>query len=169
MLKPVVIIVLMLISNLARADFEIKGVEVDKPANCAHINSLELRKGTFSDPCSARKKNWFTTISFLNGQSNMMITQSPDGIVLSVVVSDFDFNLALASLTDKFGKPEIANSTIQNRMGAKFDQTEAIWREGEKSLSLTRHGIEIGKPVLILSGNESSKEIKNSVKPSSNL
>ena len=169
MKKLTLILIAITASKLAKADLDIKGIEVDKPANCQYISSLEVRQGTFVDSCSAKRKNWMSRISFLNGQSDIFFTQTSEGVIQSVLVSSFDFNFALTSLEAKFGKPEILNTAIQNRMGAKFDQVEAIWRDGEKTLSLSRHGVEIGKPVLILSGAESSKEIKSKNKPSTNL
>lgn len=169
MTKLFAALLLFSICSLARADLEIKGIEVDKPANCAHIAGLEQRKGTFLDSCNAKRKSWFTRISFLDGQTDMWVTQSLDGIVLTVALSGFDFDLAFTSLTSKFGKPEILNSTIQNRMGAKFDQIDATWRDGEKLLQLSKHGTEIGKSFLVLKGSESTKEFKDKTKPSNNL
>ncbi len=169
MKKIVLLFIALTVCALARAELSIKGIEVDLPANCQHINSLETRKGTFADPCTAKNINWMSRISFLNGQSDLFITQTKEGIIQSVLLSNFDFDLALTSLEAKYGKPETLNSVIQNRMGAKFDQTEVIWRDGEKKLSLSKHGIEIGKSVLILTGTESANALKNKNKPSTNL
>lgn len=153
----------------AYADLEIKGITVDAPADCTLINSMETRAGTFYAACIKKSPQWFTSISFLDGLSDMNITQTPMGMIKSITVTNFNFDKALSSLEAKFGPSKIERSTIQNRMGASFDQVEARWVDGEKHLVLVKHGSQVNKPMLVLYGVEHAIDTKIKQGPSSNL
>jgi hypothetical protein len=153
---------------------EIKGVEVDAPADCLYIRSLEQRPGKFFEACEARKEYWITEVSFLTGRSPMIVKQDPSGVVTSVYVSGFIFQEALDALTIKFGEPSIETSLIQNRLGATFEQKEARWLRGEKSLVLKRHSSRLDSPSLMLSGRllgqqATEKRIERATKGADNI
>lgn len=138
--------------------FEIKGIYVDKPVNCDQIKAVGYTVGSFSGACERGDRIWPVNASFLDGKSVVMITQSEDRIVMSVQVRNFPFTDALDALSVKYGKPSIKNSVIQNRMGASFEQIEATWKDGAEELYLAKHGSELNKPILILTGSESGRD-----------
>ena len=152
----VLLFALLLAATPARA-LDIKGLEVDKPVNCAQINALEIRQGTLAPSCENGMERWFKEISFLSGKANMSLMQSPERVLLHVLVINFKFDEALDALTLKWGKPRIETSVIQNRAGASFDQVEATWTDGEITLRLRRHGNRIDNPTLSLIGAEAIK------------
>lgn len=162
MYKLIMISAFLFSTNLYALD--IKGLEVDKPVDCVFIKSLETRSGTFYPACEEGKERWFVEVSFLSGKTQLMIKQSPDKILESIYTSGFDFNEGLNSLTVKFGEPKIRKSVIQNRMGATFDQIEAIWVEGKTVLSLLKHSSTIGKASLMLTGEKAVSEFEKSIK-----
>lgn len=136
---------------------DIKGIEVDKPVNCEQIKALETRTGTFARSCENGSDKWIVQISFLSGTANMWLQQSPERILLSVHLSKFNFEEALEALSMKWGQPEIRKSTVQNRMGATFEQVEAIWKDGSVKIQLSKHGPELDKPSLFMMGEEGMK------------
>lgn len=153
---------------------DIKGLEVDKPVDCEQINALEIRSGKFAQSCENGMDSWYKEISFLSGKASMQLSQSPERTLLSVLLSNFNFNEALDALTLKWGTPHIEKSIIQNRAGASFDQVEATWLDGKKRLILTKHGSRIDKPSLILIGEEAikaqqKKTIDNAVRNQGNI
>lgn len=144
---------LLCIASQAAA-LDIKGIQVDQPADCAFIQGLETRRGTFAQACENKKSIWLTEISFLQGSATMLVHQSAEGIVLAVQVLKFDFSDALDALTLKYGPPKLKRSTVQNRMGASFDQLEATWKDGDRTLYLQRHGSTVDAPVIFLTGKQ---------------
>lgn len=148
---------------------ELKGIEVDKKADCEHINSLEIRKGEFYDACKNRTEEFIQKISFLDDDAWMALKQTKKGIVELIQVTNFDFEKALVSLKAKYGEPEINKNTVQNPYGATFDQVTAIWKEGEELLILKKHSGEINHPSLTLHGKTLKKESKKQMEPSSDI
>jgi hypothetical protein len=160
---------LMSISFSAFAGLDIKGIEVDKKADCAYIKSLDIRKGTFAESCKNMMPTWYHEISFLDSKAEMTVSQNSSGMITTIAVYKFNFEKALNSLENKFGKSEITKSIIQNRFGAEFEQVEATWRDGNIILSLKKHGGKVDEPVLILYGQEFIKNNKNKNAPSSDI
>jgi hypothetical protein len=159
---------LLTITSLKALAFDIKGIEVDKPTDCARIKSLEIRQGTFFPACENGRDKWFVQISFLSGKAEMALHQSPDRILLSILISNFNFNEALDALSGKWGSPQIIKSTVQNRYGASFEQIEATWRDGDAIMKLHKHSARIDSPSLFIIGKEglsaSQKEAEEIVK-----
>jgi len=151
-------------SGLA-ASLDIKGLKVDQAVDCVAIKALETRTGTFSDACNNGRTEWYTETDFLNGKAMLRLTQSADRTLLSVSVgeaSSFDFEVAMDALTIKFGTPlSTTKSSIQNRMGASFEQMEAIWIDGDQRIILRRHGTSIGRPSLIYFGKRAGDDVNN--------
>jgi len=169
MVRKIISFFLISIPFSAFAGLNIKGIEVDKKADCAYIKSLEIRKGTFAESCKNMMPTWYHEISFLDSKAEIAISQNTSGIITYVAVYKFNFEMALNSLENKFGKSKITKSIIQNRFGAEFEQVEATWRDGNIILSLKKHGGKVDEPVLVLYGHEfiKSDKIKNS--PSSDI
>jgi hypothetical protein len=46
-------------------------------------------------------------------------------------------------------------------MGASFDQLEATWTEGDKTLSIRRHGGKVNSPRLLFKGSRAIEDFKN--------
>jgi hypothetical protein len=143
---------------------DIKGLKVDQPVDCAAIMALETRSGTFSDACGTGQPYWYTETIFLNGRTMLRLAQSQDRILTSVTVGatgTFNFNEVLDALTLKYGQPtSIVSSVVRNRMGANFDQTIAKWADGPETITLSRHGLAIGKPLLVYTGQRAGEEAK---------
>lgn len=156
---PALPLALLLAPSPAMA-LDIKGLEVDKPVNCAQINALEIRSGSFAPACENGLDRWYKEVSFLGGKASMTLMQSPERILLRVLVLGFKFDEALDALTLKWGAPHIETSVIQNRAGASFEQVEAIWNDGSITLRLERHGSRIDNPTLSLIGAEAIKAMR---------
>lgn len=141
---------------------ELKGLRVDQQVDCAAVKVLETRTGTFSDACNNGRPEWYVETNFLSGKAMLRLTQSADRTLLTISigeVSTFNFEEALDALTVKFSSPQsVVKSTIQNRMGASFDQVEAIWIEGDEKLVLRKHGASIGRPWLMYMGKRAGEE-----------
>jgi hypothetical protein len=151
-------IVLALIAPVISAQtLEIKGVEVDKPIDCAYIRSLEQRPGTFAPSCENGFNGFATDVSFLDGQARMYTYQA-GGHVTALLVTQvsngktLEFQSALDALQVKFGKPVVERTVIKNRAGAEFEQVLATWVSGDVRLELKKHGGRIDSPSLWLSG-----------------
>lgn len=127
---------------------EIKGISVNEKADCERIRQLELRPGTFAKSCESLVPMWMHQVAFLRGEATLGVKQQGDGVVTAVLVSHFDFDEALEAFTLKYGKPKLSVSTIQNRMGAKFEQVSAVWEDETSILMLKRHGAKIDEPSL---------------------
>jgi hypothetical protein len=156
-------------SSAAYAQLEIKGIQVDKVADCAYIASLEVRSGKFMNGCERQTPQFLTKVSFLDKTADMWVMLTPTGLVKLIRVSDFDFDKALTSLSAKYGDGKVEKSTIQNRMGATFEQISVVWNDGSAMLRLSKHGARIGEPTIMLVGEEWTKEAKEKSKPSTNL
>jgi hypothetical protein len=143
---------------------DIKGLKVDQPVDCVAIKAMEMRSGTFADTCTAGGSPWYTETQFLNGKAMMRLSQSPEKALLSVAIGDygsFNFNDALDALTVKFGPPtSLEKSTIQNRMGASFDQIEATWVDGDEKIVLSKHGTTINRPFLMYYGKKAGENLE---------
>lgn len=69
------------------------------------------------------------------------------------------YDAVSAALTERHGKPASSRtSTVQNRMGAKFDQEERIWREGEARLMARRRSSMIDQMEVSLSTESVMRE-----------
>jgi hypothetical protein len=90
-------------------------------------------------PCMYMKprdgESWRTPIEAMNTLADAPVKSWTiffrDDKVSSVLVSlpTLKFDQVSAALAEKYGKPEFdEKSTVQNRMGASFDQHEMIWK-----------------------------------------
>ncbi len=168
-LRIALVIMSMIFSSAAFAQLEIKGIQVDKAADCQYIASLEVRSGKFMNSCERNSPEFFKKVSFLDKTADMWVMLTPTGLVKALSVSNFEFDKAFSSLSAKFGEGKVEKSTIQNRMGAKFEQTTVIWIDGAVTLKLSKHGARINEPSLMLVGEEWLKESNEKSKPSTNL
>lgn len=161
--KHAVVALVLAVTSGAAVCLDIKGLKVDKPVNCEAVKALETRTGTFLDACNNGRAEWYTETDFLNGKAMLRLTQSLDRTLLSVSVGEsgsFNFETALDALTIKFGAPQSSEkSSIQNRMGASFEQMEAIWVDDDERIVLRKHGTSIGRPSLIYFGKRAAEEV----------
>lgn len=159
MIKTIALLALALVlAGAHAAEFEIKGIKVDVPADCVQVKALEVRPALAIEECQPGRALSRADISFLDGTSSLFIKQTGEGIVAAVAVRRFDFDAALDALTVKFGAPSIERSTIQNRMGATFTQEVATWKQGKQVLQLTRHASKLDEPSLMLTGEAALKD-----------
>ena len=69
-----------------------------------------------------------------------------------VTQSSSDYERVVAALTERWGKPASAkSSTVQNRMGATFDQMETEWRVDGSVLLAKKRGTTVDEMGLYLS------------------
>jgi hypothetical protein len=73
---------------------------------------------------------------------------------LATVTGDFDpniFDTLEEAFVSKYGKPHRAeNSTVQNRMGAMFQQRELTWSGDVFTIFLHRYGGEVTEGLLVI-------------------
>ncbi|PCJ56254.1 MAG: hypothetical protein COA73_12460 [Candidatus Hydrogenedentota bacterium] len=149
----------------------VKGIEADKRCDCKHIDSLDTRSGDYGDSaCAKGSEMWFSEVSFLGKNTTMIIQQTTTTRrVVAIVLTDFDFEKAVSSFTKKYGTPTVENSVLENGFGAKFDQVEAIWTQGEISLRIAKHGMKTRESTLYLSGKLFNKNAEKSSSPSDDI
>lgn len=84
-----------------------------------------------------------------------------DGVIKQIMVSlhpDHFDRLRLA-ISERYGAPtKQTSSTISNRMGARFDQVESIWRVGESILLLTKRDGQIDQASATLTSDRTLEE-----------
>lgn len=160
-MKIIVLILSLCFFPISSFALDIKGLEVDKPVDCDQISALETRTGTFFPACKQGKEMWHHEVSFLSSKARMIFRQA-EGILLSVSVSNFQFEEALDALTTKFGQPHIERSTVGNAMGATFEQVVATWTGGATSIRLHKHGSKLNQPWIIMSGAKALERFRQS-------
>jgi hypothetical protein len=60
------------------------------------------------------------------------------------------FPIVLDGLKAKFGEPSMTDSSVQNGMGNRFQNTTAVWQDGDGELVLTRFGDDLDSSSLTL-------------------
>lgn len=138
---------------------DLKGIEVDKPADCAHIASISGASAASS--CESSKSDFLVTTSFLGAEQTMLIVRTQEREVSTVYLNGFDFDQAEVAFTAKFGKPKAVDTVIQNALGAKFSQRRLVWESATARLRVDRHGDRIGSATAML---DSKRELLKSLK-----
>lgn len=148
------------------APLEIKGITPDSLLDCAHVESISKPGPIGPKGCYTDSKTLFRKTSFAGMESTLIINKSQHGEVVAVMVKGFLFESVALSLSEKFGKPEIVESEMQNGFGAKFQQVTMIWKDGDKKMVLEKHSTKVNTPSLVLSGKLA---LQMTLKPSSDL
>lgn len=73
-------------------------------------------------------------------------------IKIGAAIRSESFDQVLSLMINKFGKPKkTENSTVQNRMGASFKQTEVFWNVENCELYLSRYARTLNEGILVAS------------------
>ncbi len=79
--------------------------------------------------------------------------------LVSIKLETSKYEAVSAALVERYGKPASSRtSTVQNRMGAKFDQEERIWQAGEYRLLAKRRSSSIDQMEVSLSTESVMKQ-----------
>ena len=130
---------------------DLKGLEVDKPADCALIAQIQTQK----DPLDACTRGGVILVktTFIGDPVEMYVHRDDASRVTAVRMRDIDFEGASIALSDKFGPPKTNESMVQNRLGASFRQVVSTWRADGATLTLRLHGSTIGRSEVTLSSD----------------
>lgn len=161
---------LMSLNANAMEDLQIKGISADKQIDCENIKVISNNNSKAYKSClNPTEKTLFFNTSFLEQSTPLLISLNDDRQVSVLMIKNFDFEKALNSLEAKYGPAEIKDSMIQNRMGAKFDQKIATWRNDQVQLQIKKHGSKLNESVLTLAGQVAIEYGRQSAKPSNDL
>lgn len=127
---------------------DIKGIEVDKPADCDHIAGISGYDATAS--CRSSRPDFLVATTFLGTDQTLFVVRNEDHAVSAVYLQGFDFNQAEVAFTAKFGRPKVHDTVIQNALGATFSQRRLVWETATTVLKVARHGERIGTATAIL-------------------
>lgn len=139
-------------ASLPADALDIKGLEVDKPADCRHVGDISNYDAW--QGCKSEALNFIVNTSFLGYKVDIFVTRDSAMHVSALRLEGFDFDQARSALSAKYGRPKSRQSSIQNAMGAKFAQTELTWESDRAVLTLRQHGDKIGTSSLSLLSKE---------------
>lgn len=71
------------------------------------------------------------------------------------------FSSVVDALTSKYGKPTISTDEVQNKMGASFTQTTALWSNANQSLLAQDRFAKIDDMVIIVTDERLGKPVKD--------
>src|SRR5215471_924305 len=128
-------LLLLLVISPAAFAFDFKGFTIGAPAKPEEVKEkLGVKCGLGSG--GSQVCNGRVTVGKEPAQMNMVI--NPSGIIqrIRLSLSPNAFEIIAPLLTEKFGAPtKTERGEVQNRMGAKFDQTSMLWR-GENGVEV---------------------------------
>lgn len=76
-----------------------------------------------------------------------------------VYMKSMNYDHVIAALTEKWGMPtKVEQSEIQNRMGAKFDQSLVEWAQGEHLLRVRKRASKVDEMSLLLTSKRAAQE-----------
>lgn len=137
---------------------EIKGIEIDKPTDCSHVGDISNYDSW--QACKGDAPNFVVHTSFLDRKVNILVTRADQKVVTSLYLEGFDFAMAESAFTEKYGRPKATNSVLQNAMGAKFQQRELLWENGNAVLIVRRHGPKVGTATAQLISKQGLAELQ---------
>jgi hypothetical protein len=77
---------------------------------------------------------------------------------ISLRLSTSKFLPVSTALSEKYGSPAIEKSTVQNRMGATFDQEEHTWKDGDDRLVARKRGSKLDLMEVTLSSESATRQ-----------
>lgn len=115
------------------------------------------------DACNSGREQWFVEVEIIAGKSLMMLTQSPERVLVSVSFSggtkSFSYQDAVGALAAKYGPAtEGKDSIITNRMNASFEQQVSTWVDGDQKIQVSKHGGTIGTPTILYFGKQAIED-----------
>mgnify|MGYP003402239828 FL=1 len=113
--------------------FDFKGIVLGQPATVAQVEEkLGIRCGAGID--SIQVCNGGVTIAQERATVNLVINDQ--GVVrrINLSLSPESFDVVAPLLIEKFGAPTATTKgELQNRMGAKFEQTTHLWKDDQEN------------------------------------
>lgn len=103
-------------------------------------------KKNFPHKLTELGKKYLNTENYKLGEipiSRLTFVFDKDPMGLDSVIMRFDpdeFDSLMLVFRKKYGEPKIANVVIQNRMGAKFNQTIASWKNNNRMILFSKYG-----------------------------
>lgn len=87
--------------------------------------------------CGSHGDNYGPLATFAGVKAKSYVAHLRDDVVhtVTVSISPADFDAAVAAVSERYGKPTRAESTVSNRMGAKFDQVRVHWVVEDSALA----------------------------------
>ena len=168
------------VSSPARQNnrFVFKGIEVGGIASPAELEKALFVdspiKGIPSVKCGAGSGamqvcNGWTSAAGISALCNAVITGNGQVIRISLSIPSDFFDTATQGAIQKYGKPtKTTSSTVQNRMGASFENTTLVWGDEKGSyILMTKYGSTIDHGIIYFGSAEDTALLKQSTAPKS--
>lgn len=144
--------------------FEFKGFRIGETtyAQVQSANQFECR--TIKEPvadyaCQARRE----TIAGAPTSSVLLVFYGDKLTTIMITFGTEDFQQVKRALEDKYGQGKIASSTVQNRMGASFDNETITWRSSGSSMTLKMRDRKIDQASLSITASTAVDEFNRRV------
>jgi hypothetical protein len=158
--------------------FVFKGIEVGGIASPAELEKALFVespiKGIPSVKCGAGSGamqvcNGWTSAAGISALCNAVITGNGQVIRISLSIPSDFFDTAAQGAIQKYGKPtKTTFSTVQNRMGASFQNTTLVWGDEKGSyILMTKYGSTLDHGILYFGSPEDTALLKQSSAPKS--
>jgi hypothetical protein len=158
--------------------FVFKGIEVGGIASPAELEKALFVespiKGIPSVKCGAGSGamqvcNGWTSAAGISAMCNAVITGSGHVIRISLSIPSDFFDTAAQGAIQKYGKPtNTTSSTVQNRMGASFQNTTLVWGDEKGSyIMMAKYGSTIDRGIIYFGSAEDTALLKQSTAPKS--
>lgn len=141
--------------NAFAAALDFKGIVLDQPATPQLIaDKLHVKCGEGTP--GMQVCNGFVTVGGVGAQLNLVIGVSGKVQRIALDFDADDFAAVESAMIQKFGAPESAEtSVVQNRMGARFDQTVDRWGTApEPAARLARYSAVVTRGSLVFRSEE---------------
>lgn len=179
-MRLVAFIVALAISPAVAEPLNIKGLEpgmtreqvaAAHPGLDAHCG--EWKREPFGLHCtyspSARSRQIAVpTLDSIAGAPVVLWLVSFQGPEVARVLANLDtkhFARVVAAITEKYGEPaKRSTGTVQNRMGATFDQHEITWSRDGRVLTVTRRASKLSEMRVFLTSEDKLRELDDTLK-----
>lgn len=154
-MRPVFASLLSLMLAAPAYAFDFKGITLGQPTTVAQVEEkLRVRCGT--GVSGTQVCNGSVTIGKVLATMNLVI--NAQGVVrrINLSLSPESFDVLAPLLIEKFGSPALTTKgEVQNRMGAKFEQTTHLWKDDhENHVEYSRYAGSVGKSFLSFTTKE---------------
>ena len=158
--------------------FVFKGIEVGGTASPAELEKALFVespiKGIPSVKCGAGSGamqvcNGWTSAAGVSALCNAVITGNGHVIRISLSIPSDFFDTAAQGAIQKYGKPtKTTSSTVQNRMGASFENTTLVWGDENGSyILMAKYGSTLDRGMIYFGSAEDTALLKQSTAPKS--
>lgn len=172
-MKAILLAILLIAAGAAMAQerMDIKGIAVGMQKGDLLGKYPDLRCFKLPDPgwregCTATRANDHANMSVLEldtyagrRPTGVMILVRDDKVTsVQVELKGEAFVDVTGALAERWGKPTVETSTVQNRMGASFQQETHTWRSGSESIRARKLGRKLDVMDVTLMSLEAVKE-----------